>query len=120
MKVTLDDIKAKINSETYLVLPDGRTTLCVLILQNGFTATGTSACVDPHEFNMDLGRKYSFQDAVREVCKLEAYLLAEKAYWDRARPVATNPTPPVKKPHWTQTPEGKKIMAKRKRRSKKA
>ena len=26
----------------------------------------------------------------------------------------------IKKPHWTQTPEGKKIMAKRKRRSKKA
>lgn len=125
MKVTLESIKAKIKSETYLVLPDGRTTLCVLTLENGFTVTGTAACVDPKEFDMNVGRKYSFEDAMRTVCTVEAYLLMEKAYWDRAQPVATNPPPvvtpsppKVKKLHWTQTPAGKAKMAKRKSRGK--
>lgn len=116
MKVTLDGIKAKIKGETYLVLPDGRTTLCQLVLENGYTINGLSACVDPAEFDLNMGRKIAFEDALRQIWPLEGYLLAEKMHWDRAIPVATNPP---KKVHWTQTPEGKKKMAARKRRSKK-
>jgi hypothetical protein len=80
MKVTLDGIKAKIKGETYLVLPDGRTTLCHLTLENGFTVNGTSACIDPSSFDINLGRKYAFEEAIREVFKVEAYLLMQKAY----------------------------------------
>ena len=134
MKVTLEGIKAKIKGETYLVLPDGRTTLCQLTLENGYTINGYSACVDESEFNRDLGRKYAFESALSQIWPLEGYLLAEKMYWDRAQPVATKPRKRItlnamqaeliksvaKKPHWTQTPEGKKILAKRKRRSEKA
>lgn len=116
MKVTLEQIESKIKGETYLVLPDGRTTLCILNLENGYTIKGLSACVDPAEFDLALGRQYARQDAVNQIWPLEGYLLAEKMYWDNARPVATNP---AKKLHWTQTPEGKKKMAARKRRGKK-
>lgn len=91
MKVTLEGIKAKIKSETYLVLPDGRTTLCMLTLENGYTIKGLSACVDPAEFNLDQGRFFAFEDALRQIWPLEGYLLAEKMYWDNAVPVATNP-----------------------------
>ena len=77
MKVTLDGIKAKIKGETYLVLPDGRTTICQLTMENGYTINGYSACVDPAEFSRDLGRQYAFQDAVRQIWPLEGYLLAE-------------------------------------------
>ena len=91
MKVTLDGIKAKIKGETYLVLPDGRTTICQLTLENGYTINGYSACVDPAEFSRDRGRKYAFEDALRQIWPLEGYLLAEKMYWDAAIPVATNP-----------------------------
>jgi hypothetical protein len=83
MKVTLDGIKAKIKGETYLVLPDGRTTICQLTLENGYTINGYSACVDPAEFNRDLGRKYAFEDALRQIWPLEGYLLAEKMYKDK-------------------------------------
>lgn len=93
MKVTLDGIKAKIKGETYLVLPDGRTTLCILDLENGYTIKGLSACVDPAEFDLNLGRKYAFDDAFKQIWALEGYLLAEKMYWERAVPVATNPLP---------------------------
>ena len=46
MKVTLDGIKAKIKGETYLVLPDGRSTLCILTMQNDYTIMDLS----PAEF----------------------------------------------------------------------
>ena len=107
MKVTVEGIKAKIRAETYLVLPDGRTTLCVLALQNGYTIKGMSACVDAAEFDLDLGRKYAFEDAFRQIWALEGYLLAEKMYWDAARPVATNP-----RKQWTAKKVGRKIVAK--------
>lgn len=96
MKVTLDGIKAKIKGETYLVLPDGRTTLCILDLENGYTIKGLSACVDPAEFNLDLGRKYAFEDAFKQIWALEGYLLAEKMYGRQAL-AAPEPTPSVTK-----------------------
>ena len=80
MKVTLDGIKAKIKGETYLVLPDGRTTLCMLTLENGYTIKGLSACVDASEFNLDIGRKFAFEDAINQIWPLEGYLLAEKIH----------------------------------------
>ena len=80
MKVTLDGIKAKIKGETYLVLPDGRTTLCILDLENGYTIKGLSACVDPAEFDLNLGRKYAFEDAFKQIWALEGYLLAENIF----------------------------------------
>lgn len=80
MKVTLDGIKAKIKGETYLVLPNGRTTVCQLTLENGYTVEGYSACVDPAEFDLSLGRKYAFEAAMAKIWPLEGYLLAEKIH----------------------------------------
>ena len=93
-KVTTDHIKSKIKGETYLVLSDGRTTLCQLTLQNGFSVVGTSACVDAANFDMNIGRKIAFENAFEQIWPLEGYLLAEKLYWDAAQPVATNPPKP--------------------------
>ena len=78
MKVTIEQIESKIKGETYLVLPDGRTTLCTLTLENGYTIQGMSACVDIANFDLHLGRKYAREDAVRQIWPLEGYLLAEK------------------------------------------
>ena len=80
MKVTLEGIKAKIKGETYWVLPDGRTTLCVLDMENGYTIKGLSACVDPAEFDETIGRKIAFDDAFRQIWPLEGYLLAEQIF----------------------------------------
>lgn len=98
--VTLEDIKEKIKGESYLVLPDGRSTLCMLTLENGYTIKGVSACVDAANFNMDIGRKIAYEDAIRQIWPLEGYLLAEAMYWQHAVPVATNPAKKVfKAPH---------------------
>lgn len=100
MKVTLDGIKAKIKGETYLVLPDGRTTVCQLTLENGYSINGHSACVDPREFDRDLGRKYAFEDAMRQIWPLEGYLLAQQLHEAKALELEVsnwNVTTPAKK-----------------------
>ena len=79
-KVTLEGIKAKIKTECYLVLPDGRTTVCMLSLENGYTIKGISACVDAANFDIELGRKYAYEDAIRQIWPLEGYLLAQRLY----------------------------------------
>lgn len=85
-KITLEGIKAKIKAECYLVLPDGRTTICMLSMENGYTIKGMSACVDAANFNLDIGRAIAYEDAIRQIWPLEGYLLAEKMYQDRPRP----------------------------------
>lgn len=89
-KVTLEGINSKIKGETYIVLPDGRTTLCILDLENGYTIKGLSACVDPANFDLTTGRKFAREDAVRQIWPLEGYLLQQRMH-DEAllRPIVT-------------------------------
>lgn len=55
----------------------GLLTFCVLVLKNGFTVTGESACASPENFNAELGRKIARQNAVQKIWPLEGYLLRE-------------------------------------------
>jgi len=103
--VTLEQIQSKIKSEAYLVLPDGRSTLCMLTMENGYTIKGLSACVDVANFDMNIGRKIAFEDAMRQIWPLEGYLLAERLHWDKAAPMATNPPKTRKRIPKAQDPE---------------
>lgn len=76
--VTLDDIKAKIVDASYYL--HGTLIVAIVTLQNGYTVTGKSACADPANFDLDLGKKLAFDDAVRAVWPLEGYLLRERLY----------------------------------------
>jgi hypothetical protein len=53
-------------------------TLCVLVLQNGFTVTGESACASRENFDAELGRKIARQHAVNKIWGLEGYLLKQR------------------------------------------
>ena len=53
-------------------------TFCVLILKNGFTVTGESACASPENFDAELGRKIARQNAVAKVWPLMGYALKER------------------------------------------
>lgn len=44
-------------------------------LTNGFTVLGRAACVDPTNFNADIGRKLCRDDVIRQLWALEGYLL---------------------------------------------
>ena len=53
-------------------------TFCVLVLRNGFTVTGESACASPENFDAEIGRKIARENAVNKIWMLEGYLLNQK------------------------------------------
>lgn len=96
-RITPDDLKANIASEHYFtagnaVFPgdailssDVQTyeslrllTFCVLVLKNGFTVTGESACASPENFDAELGRKIARENAVAKVWPLMGYELKQR------------------------------------------
>jgi hypothetical protein len=63
-------------------------TICVLVLKNGFTVTGESACASPANFDAELGRKIARGHAVDKIWALEGYALKQRL-WDSAHPGQT-------------------------------
>lgn len=53
-------------------------TFCVLVLRNGFTVTGESACASPENFDAEVGRKIARANAVNKVWPLMYYELRSK------------------------------------------
>lgn len=92
--ITLEGIEASIASEHYFTAGEGIAgrchrevsalhspyalellTFCVLVMRNGFTVTGESACVSPENFDAELGRKIARQKAIEKVWPLMEYEL---------------------------------------------
>src|SRR5690606_16225165 len=88
-RVTMADIEANIAGE-YFFTADKATdgcpqfdslrllTFCVLVLKNGFTVTGESACASPENFDAEIGRKIARQKAIDKIWPLMGYALKEK------------------------------------------
>ena len=55
-------------------------TFCVLVLRNGFTVTGESACASPANFDADIGKSVARANAEQKVWPLLGYLLKEQLY----------------------------------------
>ena len=53
-------------------------TFCVLVLRNGFTVTGESACASPENFDAAVGRKIARANAVQKMWPLMGYALKQK------------------------------------------
>ena len=77
-KVTIEDVENAVKKDDYIVLPDERTTICMLTLYNGFTVRGESSCVCRENFDTALGQKYAREDAVKKVWPLLGFRLADK------------------------------------------
>lgn len=56
----------------------GLLTFAVLVLQNGFTVTGESACASPENFDAEIGRKVAKQNAINKIWPLLGYELLTK------------------------------------------
>lgn len=98
-RVTPDDIEDNIIDERYFTAADGFVganmqtgqvyqrnyeeipgplgllTFCVVVLRNGFTVTGESACASPENFDPEIGRKIARQNAVQKIWPLMGYAL---------------------------------------------
>jgi hypothetical protein len=93
-RVTPADIEANIASEHYFTAMEGAKatgyleksdddslrclTFCVLVLRNGFTVNGESACASPENFDAKLGRKIARANAVQKIWPLMGYALKER------------------------------------------
>ena len=111
--ITPADIEGYVESEHYFNAHDAVTynaggptvaapeplkllTFCVIVLKNGFTVTGESACADPRKYNKEIGEKVARADALNKAWPLMGYvlrsqlagmsgLLEPEGYKDRAR-----------------------------------
>lgn len=63
--------------------PLGLLTLCVLVLKNGFTVTGESACASPENFDAEMGQKIARQNAVAKIWPLMGYELKQRFHDER-------------------------------------
>lgn len=72
------DIDAVIVGETFTVLPSGKVMVCELTLRNGFTVRGEAATVSKANFNEEIGKTVSRENARKKVWELEGYLLQER------------------------------------------
>lgn len=92
-RVTLADIKANTLKITFITgwdLTDpaglspkqweelGTFTLCTLILRNGYVVIGKAAPAVSANYNSELGRKFAYEDAVRQVWPLMGYALRQR------------------------------------------
>lgn len=60
-------------AETYTVF--GKCTIVAMQFENGFVLVGSSACVDPANYDEKLGIRYAMQDIEDQLWKLEGYAL---------------------------------------------
>ena len=79
-KVTPESIEAKIKSVNCAVLPDSTVTVCRIVMQNGYSVIGTSACAHPDNFDENVGKRLAREDAVRKIWPLEGYLLRQRLH----------------------------------------
>lgn len=92
-RVSLSDIKAKIASEYYYNAGDlARSfehpehssldvlTICLVVLDNGFTIIGKSAPASADNFDEALGQKLAYEDAVRQIWPLMGFALREQLH----------------------------------------
>ena len=95
-RITPADIQTNIASEVYFTAYEGAKyariirsepdnsdalkllTFCVLVLKNGFTVTGESACASPENFDAEIGRKIARENAVQKMWPLMGYELKSK------------------------------------------
>ena len=76
--VDMTSMSAKIKEVIYTTVPNSTVTLCLLYMKNGYVVIGKSACVDASKFNVAIGEKYAYEDALDNLWPLEGYLMAER------------------------------------------
>lgn len=64
----------------YHKVPDTTTTICSIVLVNGFVVNGESAAASPENFDEEIGKKIAFENARDKIWMLEGYLLKQKLY----------------------------------------
>jgi hypothetical protein len=92
-RVSLADMEGKIAAEHYFTAGDALQamghpltdkspflllTICLLEMRNGFTVIGKSAPASPENFDPEKGKRFAYEDAIKQLWPLEGYALRER------------------------------------------
>lgn len=87
-RISLSEIEARIaqrldflGSEIEIIVPVSNATaealdklsICVLVMDNGFVVIGKSAPLSADNFNAELGKRFAYEDAIRQLWPLMAF-----------------------------------------------
>ncbi|WP_313010642.1 Gp49 family protein [Brevundimonas sp.] len=75
---TAGDAIAALGQPTDPACPTGLLTICILVMENGFTVIGKAAPVSPENFDAEKGRTFAYEDAIKQLWPLEGYALRER------------------------------------------
>jgi len=92
-RVALSRMQKKVVAEEFInPASTPHMTICVLSLENGFSLVGKAAPADPTNFDLELGKKFAYEDALRQLWPLEGYLLRQ-FMWQQDQPPAAEDQP---------------------------
>lgn len=75
-RVTEESIKGKIEDVRYSY--HGTTTICIITMKNGFKFMGSSTPASQANYESEIGERYAYENAFRQIWSHEGYLLREK------------------------------------------
>lgn len=78
-RVTVEQMQSRIKEVTYHKI-GSTVTLCNIELDNGYSVRGESACVNPANYNEEIGNKIAYDNAFRQLWALFGFLLAESNF----------------------------------------
>ena len=83
-RMTQEYIESRIADKKFTrLLPT--VTICSILLDNGYSVRGESACVNPENYNQQIGERIAYDDAFEKLWPLFGFLLAEKQKLSRVR-----------------------------------
>lgn len=88
--ITKEFLESEIVDVTYSRLAE-TLTICVIKVKNKFTFTGESACVDPANYNKEIGEKIAYDNAFETMWKPYGFWLKQKLAEEVDRQVCTAP-----------------------------
>jgi len=77
-RVSLDMMKKRVASVEYIYpksIP--HMTIAIVLLDNGYALQGMSAPADAANFNEEKGKEFAYEDAMRKLWPLEAYVMRD-------------------------------------------
>jgi len=78
-RVTKEYMESRIASKDFVKIGD-TVTRYNIVLDNGYSVRGESACVNPANYNQEIGERIAYDDAFKKLWPLFGFILAEKNF----------------------------------------
>lgn len=106
--VTMEQVKARIAHEAFVVAIDKRTTTCTMTLDNGWTDIGVSSTTDPARYSVTLGNECARRNALDKMFDKFLFHAREQAF-HASQPVPVPEFKTLRNIDLTERPEFKTI-----------